>query len=76
VLREVVRDTYGADGKIDPELRQVVSSKLTRPYTTSIPAYITSFLHYREEREESVHDVPGESNKRVQERTVEIISRG
>jgi protein-export membrane protein SecD/preprotein translocase SecF subunit len=68
---EVVRDTFGPDGKIDPSLRHVVSRRIT-----SYPAWATSFLHYREERELSVSEVSGESNQRTQERTIEVVSRG
>jgi len=68
---ETVRDTYGADGKIDPSLRQVVSYE-----RTNIAVWLTSFLHYREERELSVREVSGDSNQRIEERTIEVVSRG
>ena len=66
----VVKDTYRR-GKPDPELRHVVSHTVTNRWV-----WLTSFFHYKVERELAVKDLPPEGGRAMKERTLQIRSRG
>lgn len=67
----VVHDTYDERGRVEPEARQVLSTRVTNWLV-----WFTSPFHYEMEREVSVKKLEPVGGREVRERTLEILSRG